>query len=135
MQGEPQTREDPQAREDRVHNAIYRSWSSQTMSSSEFELAAMGRRLDLLDNPPRVSILLAVADEDEVWIKASVASVLKQMYINYEVCVCDNASTRPHVQDVLRRLVASDSRIKTCSMQAGLSIPTPDPPQRQDLGS
>lgn len=87
------------------------------MRRDEFELEIMRRRVALLLRPPRISVLLEVADADEIWIKAGASSVLDQIYPHLELCVCDNASARPHVRAVLRRLAASDSRVKTCSLR------------------
>lgn len=92
----------------------YRAWSAR-IRPGEVELELMRHRLRLLDTHPRVSILLVVADEDEIWIAASATSVFNQVYDHVDLCVCDNASSRPHVAAVLRGL-ASDGRVQTCSL-------------------
>jgi len=99
-------------REDRT----YRDWYGR-VRPGEPELAVMRRRARLLGYQPRVSLLLVVEDADEVWIKASVASVLDQIYPSVELCICDNASVRPHVEAVLRHLAASDDRLSLCSLR------------------
>lgn len=106
MQGKPPSQKDQ----------IYRTWSLQTRPS-EFDLQVLSHRLGLLRYLPAISVLLAVADDDEVWIKASVSSVLDQTYPRLELCVCDNASSRPHVRTVLQQLAASDGRVRICSLE------------------
>ncbi len=59
----------------------------------------------------RVSALLVLSDPDEIWIKSSVDSVLRQVYPYVEVCVCINGSKKPHVWKVLEGY-AGDERIK-----------------------
>lgn len=61
---------------------------------------------------PSVSLALIVSDDDEVWIKSSVRSLLAQVYPHLELCVCDNGSARPHVREVLEDYAANDERVK-----------------------
>lgn len=60
---------------------------------------------------PKVSILLPVYNVDPRWFRAAVESVRAQVYDNWELCIADDASTRP---DLLRGLDAlpKDPRIK-----------------------
>jgi hypothetical protein len=60
---------------------------------------------------------MTVTDDDEIWIKASVSSVLDQIYPRLELCICDNGSARPHVRPVLQQLAASHGQVKTCSLE------------------
>ena len=105
MQDRPKTPED----------RAYRAWSLQTRPN-EFELKILSQRLGLLRYLPAISVLLTVTDEDEIWIKSSVSSVLDQLYPRLELCVCDNGSTRPHVQAVVQQLAASHDRVKICAL-------------------
>lgn len=102
----------PPSQEDQT----YRTWSLQTRPN-EFELKVLSQRLGLLRYLPAISVLLMVADDDEIWIKASVSSVLDRIYPRLELCVCDNASSRPHVRSVLQQLAASDGRVRVCSLE------------------
>ena len=89
----------------------YGRWVSYS-KVSEDELAAMGRQVAGFAYLPRVSLLLVVSDADEVWIKNSVNSVLRQVYPRLELCVCDNGSERPHVREVLEDYAAHEEGIK-----------------------
>jgi hypothetical protein len=82
----------------------------------------MEERLVGFWNPPTVSVLLAVSDPDEVWIKASLSSVLDGIYPHVELCVCDNASERPHVGQALDGLAASDERVKVRRLPKAASL-------------
>src|SRR5690242_18529604 len=66
---------------------------------------------------PRVSLLATIDDPDEVWIRATFASLRSQIYSNWELCACDNGSARPHVGATLRAL-RSDRRLKVTALAA-----------------
>ena len=65
-----------------------------------------------LSDSPTISVLVAVSDPDEIWIKKSFVSVLKGVYPHVELCVCDDASRRPHVPEALGGFASADDRVK-----------------------
>lgn len=72
----------------------------------------MEQQIAGFDYLPRISLALTVSDADEVWIKNTIDSALDQLYPHFELCVCDNASARPHVREVLADYAAAEERIK-----------------------
>ncbi len=48
----------------------------------------------------------------EDWLRPAIESVLGQVYENWELCIADDASTAPHVGDILDQFARADSRIK-----------------------
>ncbi|HEY3756016.1 MAG TPA: glycosyltransferase [Opitutaceae bacterium] len=62
--------------------------------------------------PLRFSILIPVFNPDERWLRAALDSVLAQTYSDWEICIADDASTLPHVGQVLDEYSALDRRIK-----------------------
>jgi glycosyltransferase involved in cell wall biosynthesis len=89
----------------------YRRWISLTGTGGQ-GLGAMRRQVVGLEYLPLVSLALVVSDHDEVWIKSTLDSVLKQVYPRLELCVCDNGSVRPHVPEVLGDYATADERVK-----------------------
>lgn len=61
---------------------------------------------------PLISVLMPVYNTPEKWLRRSVRSMIEQSYRNWELCIADDASTQPHVRQVLEELSASDPRIK-----------------------
>ncbi|MDW7772673.1 MAG: glycosyltransferase [Desulfobulbaceae bacterium] len=59
-----------------------------------------------------VSIVVPVYDVDEVWLTRTIESVRSQLYENWELCLCDDCSPKPHIRQVLQRYAELDSRIK-----------------------
>ena len=88
----------------------YGRWLASSETGEE-ELAAMGRQVAGLRYLPRVSLALVVSDHDEVWIRTTADSVLRQVYPHLELCICDNGSERQHVPQVLEEYAAAE-RVK-----------------------
>lgn len=68
--------------------------------------------LALLQRKPCISVLLPTYNPPEKWLRKCLDSVLNQSYPNWELCVADDASTKPHVRHVLEEYARRDSRIK-----------------------
>src|SRR5690349_6807362 len=61
---------------------------------------------------PRISVLMATWNPRREWLQAAIASVIAQSYFEWELCICDDASPAPWVEEYLRECAASDSRIR-----------------------
>ncbi|MCB1907725.1 MAG: glycosyltransferase [Rhodocyclaceae bacterium] len=70
------------------------------------------RQLASLPRQPLISILVPVFDADEPVLTALIESIRAQYYQNWELCLADDASTRPHVRRVLARHAGMDPRIR-----------------------
>ncbi len=73
---------------------------------------AIERHISQLALRPKISVLMPVCDPDEPWLRAAIESVRKQLYPDWELCIADDASTRPHVHPVLKQYQGLDNRIK-----------------------
>jgi GT2 family glycosyltransferase len=65
-----------------------------------------------LQYKPKVSIVVPVFNTDEKWLRLCIESVLNQVYDNWELCVVDGRSTKPHITKVLEEYVKRNNRIK-----------------------
>ncbi|MGD1936237.1 MAG: glycosyltransferase family 2 protein [Cyanophyceae cyanobacterium] len=70
------------------------------------------RRLDQLENPPRLSIVMPVYNTPERWLREAIASVQNQLYPHWELCIVDDASPKKHVIKLLEDLSKADPRIR-----------------------
>ncbi len=61
---------------------------------------------------PLISIVMPVYNTPEQFLRAAIQSVLNQSYTHWELCIADDASTKPHVKKILEEYVTEDSRIK-----------------------
>ncbi|AYO82234.1 glycosyltransferase family 2 protein [Methylobacterium brachiatum] len=63
-------------------------------------------------DPPLISVLMPVHDPDPKVLQAALASLRAQLYPHWELCVVDDASTRPAIPKILQRAAEADPRIR-----------------------
>jgi GT2 family glycosyltransferase len=61
---------------------------------------------------PLFSIIMPVYNTNPIWLKAAIESVKKQIYDNWELCIVNDCSTDKRVDDVIKKEMNSDKRIK-----------------------
>ncbi len=60
-----------------------------------------------------ISIIMPVFNTDSAFLRQAIKSVQRQTYQNWELCICDDGSTLPHIRILLDEYSSQDSRIKT----------------------
>ena len=103
-----------------MNTAAYNNWVFQTEPDAE-RLSFKREMLGTFAYLPEISVLMVTSDPDEVWIKRSISSVLEQIYPHFELCVYDNASSRPHVAESLAEFAASQECVKTSHLKESTS--------------
>jgi GT2 family glycosyltransferase len=71
---------------------------------------------------PRISIVMATQDPNSEWLKSAIASVQNQSYDNWQLCICDDASTASWLPQYLKSLAESDPRIQFVVLPRRLGI-------------
>lgn len=71
---------------------------------------------------PKISIIMPVYNVDKIWLEKAIDSVRTQLYTNWELCIADDSSTKPHVRPTLEKYSKIDSRIKVKSLSKNLGI-------------
>lgn len=61
---------------------------------------------------PKISLLLPVYDVAETWLRRCLDSIIAQRYQNWELCIADDCSTKPHIKLVLEEYRANEPRIR-----------------------
>jgi GT2 family glycosyltransferase len=61
---------------------------------------------------PKISIVMPVYDTRPQWLQRAIESVRSQAYENWELCVCDDASTDARLRALLEQWRRADPRIK-----------------------
>lgn len=98
----------------RYFNAIedrYRFWVGRH-ALSEAELDKQRILSKELKYRPKISIITPVYNTEERWLIACIESIRKQTYDNWELCLADDASTKPYIKDILKKFSQQDPRIK-----------------------
>jgi GT2 family glycosyltransferase len=101
---------------------IYPRWVERH-SRNEAQLADVAAEVAALPLQPLISVLVPVYNTDPRWLRACLESVRRQVYPNWELCICDDASSRPETIEALREF-ESDPRIhlRLASTNGGISV-------------
>ncbi len=89
----------------------YASWRQHNDYNDQRDRAAYEARLKGMKRAPTISIIMPVCDPEPELLAATIASVRRQVYPKWQLCIADDASTRKEVLDLLRHVAAGDSRI------------------------
>ena len=65
-----------------------------------------------LARQPRLSLLVPTYNTPEAMLRATLDSVLSQLYPEWELCLADDGSSQPHVARILEEYARRDARIK-----------------------
>lgn len=77
-----------------------------------YDLEEMRNQIKEFDLQPKISIVVPVYNVDQEWLERTIDSVRGQIYENWELCLCDDLSPKPHIRMVLNQYAELDSRIK-----------------------
>jgi GT2 family glycosyltransferase len=102
-------------------NREYRRWID-AQRPSDAQIAAYWDEIKGFARLPTVSVLMPVFDIDSAWLKAAVDSVRTQIYPHWELCIVDDASSRPHIAPLLQTFRETDPRIKVKSLATNEGI-------------
>jgi O-antigen biosynthesis protein len=71
---------------------------------------------------PKISVMIPTYNSEPEWLGAAIDSVRHQLYRDWEVCIADDASTRPQTRAVLERYRDLDPRIKVTFLDQNRGI-------------
>lgn len=89
----------------------YQLWLKKNNPSKK-DIKKQEKRSRKFSYRPKISIVTPVYNPDEKWLRSCINSVLNQTYDNWELCLADDASPKPHVKRVLNEYAKKDKRIK-----------------------
>lgn len=84
-------------------------------------LAAMADEIGALRARPRFSVVTPVYNTEPALLRACIESVRAQIYPDWELCLCDDASTRADTTAVVRE-AAADPRVRVRVLEANRGI-------------
>lgn len=89
----------------------YEIWYTKNEPST-LELKSRSDEAKMFLYRPKISIITPVYNVDERWLRLAILSVINQAYDNWELCIVDGGSTKPHISRVIKEYAKKDSRIK-----------------------
>jgi len=90
----------------------YTNWVARYDTLDSVQLEALRNDSSNIKNAPLISVVLPVYNVPERFLIQAIESVRCQVYVNWELCIADDASTLPHVKRVIEQYVKNDPRIK-----------------------
>jgi len=90
----------------------YVAWVQTHDTLSRKDLAVLRRKAEELPRQPTISVVMPVCNTPLEILDEAIRSVLDQAYVNWELCIADDASSKPGIRELLERHAAKDSRIK-----------------------
>jgi glycosyltransferase involved in cell wall biosynthesis len=60
---------------------------------------------------PLISIVMPVYNTPETYLRECIGSVLVQSYPNWQLCIADDNSNKPHIKEILKEYADMDSRM------------------------
>lgn len=108
-----------------IDNTLYRRWIRQH-EAEVWNPQLVARAAQSFSYTPTISILMPVYNTRKAHLEKAVGSVRNQCYPNWELCICDDASTAGHIRPMLESWTNTDSRIKVVfsSVNGGISAAT-----------
>ncbi|MEJ2244642.1 MAG: glycosyltransferase [Acidobacteriota bacterium] len=91
---------------------FYQEWIHKYDLLSDQDRAAIREKIAGFLSRPLISVVLPVYNTPEKFLRAAIESVRNQLYENWELCIADDHSPKPHVRKVLEEYRAKDDRIK-----------------------
>ncbi len=96
---------------DQVSQDTYEAWAKQHYPDG-IDLWQQKKEAGKLKQRPLISVLTPVYNTDLTFLSEALLSVQAQTYENWELCVVDDASTKPEVRDLIKDFASKDKRIK-----------------------
>ncbi|MBE9236226.1 glycosyltransferase [Anabaena aphanizomenioides LEGE 00250] len=89
----------------------YQQWLNKNYPKTT-DLIFMTEDIKNLSYKPVISVIMPVYNTPKDFLKKAIDSVLNQIYPYWELCIADDASTKPYIQEILQEYIARDKRIK-----------------------
>ena len=103
-----------------MHGKRYAAWLAKY--HPPISPAAARCHIEAMSLRPKFSIIMPAYNTAAEHLRAAIESVLSQFYENWELCIADDASPKPHVREILNEYAAKDQRIRVRLLDKNLGI-------------
>ena len=105
-EGRPVVRSGTDGRNDYTH------WLARFGTHSEADLRSFRERCATFARKPVISVVVPVYNPEPRWLVEALDSVCNQIYPGWELCIADDASTRPEIRAILQGYADRDPRVR-----------------------
>lgn len=99
-----------------VGTDVYKGWYK-AHAPGAAHIATMRHVVAFWNDAPLISLVTPVYNVPAEWLEACIRSVREQAYTNWELCIADDASTEPHIREILERHAGEDPRIRVTFLE------------------
>lgn len=92
----------------------YAEWIARYDTLTEIDRTAIQNHISTFKKLPLISVVMPTYNSPETFLIEAIESVRSQIYIHWELCIADDASSAPHIRRILEKYSAKDPRIKVC---------------------
>jgi hypothetical protein len=89
----------------------YAEWVRRYDTLSESDTDRLRHEAGTWPSPPVISVVMPTYNPRGEWLVEAIESVRRQAYPHWQLCIADDASTDPHVREILEQFARKDSRI------------------------
>ena len=89
----------------------YQQWIDENRLN-KLDIIKIHRQIEKFALRPKFSVILPVYNVEQKWLEKAIESVRNQIYPDWELCIADDASPKPHIPSILNKYSKLDSRIK-----------------------
>ena len=97
----------------------YDEWVKQFDELTISDRRAIASNIVNMKEPPIISVVMPTHNTKFEWLREAIDSVRNQIYPHWQLCIADDASTAPHVRDILEHYRALDARIQIVCRPVG----------------
>jgi len=89
----------------------YQKWVAKNRLTEQ-DIALAHQQIASWQIRPKFSVITPVYNVEEKWLEKAIESVINQIYPVWELCIADDASTKPHIRAILNHYSNLEPRIK-----------------------
>lgn len=90
----------------------YQEWVRRFDTLTDRDRTLIRQHIDRFTYHPMISVLMPVYNPPADFLRKAIESVHRQLYPHWELCIADDASSLPHVREILEESMRTDSRIR-----------------------
>ncbi|MBX8589622.1 glycosyltransferase [Pseudomonas cichorii] len=90
----------------------YAAWIRQYDTLDDDDRQEIARHIDTWESPPLISVIMPVFDPPLDLLREALDSIRNQLYPHWELCIADDASSNPAVQEFLKQAELQSPKIK-----------------------
>lgn len=90
----------------------YKKWIIKYDTLSDDDRGAIRAHIESFERKPFISVVMTTYNTPEKFLKEAINSLRSQIYQNWELCIADDASSSPHISEIINEFLDKDPRIR-----------------------